>query len=431
MQDAHRSLETAAMAARPTRSAGGRSGQGFRTRLLLSFLLPLLLLGTVGFLLLDSAAGKHPQLDSKQTILLGFGAAFAVSVLLAVGLAVNIGDRVTRPVLRLLRLMDAGQLRVLMSAPRFPRSDIREIGALTERVRALVQQNLSGAEAMRDLEALSEEVSRILEAAGSGRLADPDYEGPHVTQALTRRLLAYLRERETALAGACEGLERLKNLLLADWRDQRERIEGISQRLQAQFVQANEAAVHASSVIKELGGAREAVARLEEAASVLRDMELSFEHWRKESDAFLEDAKRLVEEGEDYRDDAEAVVARLERLKEWGAWVQASLELLETSLRPGDDGLVSLEKVGTLARQVESSTSETAQVLGTLARDALDLKEGWVRLGDRLEAMMARTEEIAALQPGRSTTEGENRVEAKESEEEGSRAGGEASEVVW
>ncbi len=192
---------------------------GLRTRLLLTFLIPVVLLGVGGFLLLTLPQGETalPRPLSWASPVAIFAALFALGLLLAAALGLQAGDRVSRPIAWLLRAIDAGQVRLLHQRPVQPAD--WEIDLLARRVQVLLKQNLSGAHAMEELEALRSEMRALLDAAGAGHLDAGAWPRTRATHLLTRRLLDFLRMREESVRDAAEGLARLQGLLEQDWRE--------------------------------------------------------------------------------------------------------------------------------------------------------------------------------------------------------------------
>jgi hypothetical protein len=212
---------------------------GLRTRLLLSFLVPLLLLAAGGFLILGLAPPSGWLMPGEALVV--FAGLVLLMLLLATGLALNLGDRVAGPVAWLLRMMEGGRPRLVRPDP--PPASDWEIDALTGRVAVVLRQNLSGARAMEELETLRNEMGAILEAAAGDRF-DPDA-WPHgpTTHPLTRRLLDYFRQRRESLREAADGLARLQGLLEQDWREQTLAVDEIAKRSERSFLEQTEMAL--------------------------------------------------------------------------------------------------------------------------------------------------------------------------------------------
>ena len=117
------------------RRLGGRDHArhgSLRPRLLLAFSIPVVVLGAGGFWLLGQPAGSLPGVLAPVERGTLFFFLFLVSLLVAGGFALRLGDRVARPVAWLLRLVDAGPARQL-GGTAMPVADW-EIDALSRRV---------------------------------------------------------------------------------------------------------------------------------------------------------------------------------------------------------------------------------------------------------------------------------------------------------
>jgi hypothetical protein len=353
---------------------------GLRTRLLLSCLIPVLLLAAGGFLLLGVAPHSGWLLPGEALIV--FAGLVLLALLLATGLALNLGDRVAGPVAWLLRMMEGGQLRLVR--PMSPPASDWEIDALTGRVAVLLRQNLSGARAMQELDTLRSEMGAILEAAAQDGF-DPDaWRSGQTTHALTRRLLDYFRRRRESLREATDGLTRLQGLLEQDWREETQAVDEIAKRSERCFLEQTEMALELERIDKlarpvGVNGA----AGSDDGVQALIDLRVSLRRWRRELDALFDGGGS----------DAPATMHLRRRLREWDAWVDESLSLLEGSLAHAASG----NGLGRLAPRLERAArgaSKAGQEVGALSCEAAQLQRNWARLGERLRSLLARVGEV-------------------------------------
>jgi uncharacterized coiled-coil protein SlyX len=354
----------------PQRRSRPRPG-ALHTRLLLSFLAPVLLLAAGGSLLLARPAGRGFPSGGGLVIFAGFGLA---AVVLATALAVSLGDRLARPVSWLLRMMESGQLRLITQQP--PPAGNWEMDALLERVQVLLKQNLSGARAMEELETLRREMSALLEAAAASPL-DPDAWPPErAGHPLMRRLLDYFRRCRESQRDAADGLTRLQGLLEQDWREETLAVEEIAKRSERCFLEQTEMALELERIEKLARPGGGPAAPAEDPAQILQDLRTSLRRWRGELDGALEGSHPLRA-----------------RLQAWDAWVDESLRLLEGSSARGDSG----NGAGRLAPRLERaarSASKAGQEIGALSCEAAQLQRNWARLGERLRSLLARVGEV-------------------------------------
>ena len=112
----------------------------FRARLLLSFMVPVILLGLGAIVLLEAQRGETGlSVGMARGIVAGF---VLLAAIVAAALAIQTGDRLIQPVAWLLRAIDAGQIRSLSKLP--PPVADWEMGVLCNRVRVLLRQILTG-----------------------------------------------------------------------------------------------------------------------------------------------------------------------------------------------------------------------------------------------------------------------------------------------
>ena len=390
------------MAATGQRTLTPRRG-GLRTRLLLSCLAPVLLLGLGGVLLL-ATPGARGGTGASAWLLPGeawlvFAGFFLLAVVLATTLAVYMGDRIARPVAWLLRMMESGQLRLATQAP--PPAVDWEMGALTGRVQVLLKQNLSGARAMAELETLRSEMSAILETAHDGALDPTAWPAAQSTHPLTRRWLDFFRQREESLRDATDGLTRLQGLLEQDWREETLAVEEIAKRSERCFLEQTEMALELERIEKlarpagagvtnaspaAAPGAGATAIEVEDSAQVLADLRSSVQRWRRELEIALDGGPRPA------TDAAELAHIR-HRLREWDAWVDESLRLLGGALARSEAG----NGAGRLAPRLERAAraaSKSGQEIGALSCEAAQLQRNWARLGERLRSLLARVDEV-------------------------------------
>jgi hypothetical protein len=353
---------------------------GLRTRLLLSFLAPLLLLAAGGFLVLGLAPRSGWLMPGEALVV--FAGLVLLMLLLATGLALNLGDRVAGPVAWLLRMMEGGRPRLVRPDP--PPASDWEIDALTGRVAVVLRQNLSGARAMEELETLRNEMGAILEAAAGDRF-DPDA-WPHgpTTHPLTRRLLDYFRQRRESLREAADGLARLQGLLEQDWREQTLAVDEIAKRSERSFLEQTEMALELERIDKlaRPAGANGTGAG-EDTGQVLTDLRTSLRRWRRDLDALFDAGSG----------DAAAAMHLRRRLREWDAWVDESLSLLEGSLTQAAGGN-GLGRLGPRLERAAHGASKAGQEIGALSCEAAQMQRNWARLGERLRSLLARVDEM-------------------------------------
>jgi hypothetical protein len=370
-----------------------------RARLLISCLVPVLLLAAGGFLLLAGAGRQTEWLRPGEALVL-FAGCVLFALLLAAGLALNLGDRIARPVVWLLRMMESGQLRLMSQAP--PPASDREMDALTGRVQVLLRQNLSGARAMQELESLRGEIGAILEAAGAGRFDPAGWRTEQATHPLTRRLLDYYRQREESLHNAADDLTRLQGLIEQDWREETLVVEEIARRSERCFLEQTEMALELERLEKQVrpsgaNGIADGETAREETAQVLHDLRGSLQRWRRELEAALGSGAGTSD------------LADLPgRLRAWDAWVDESLSLFEGSLNTGGAG--NGNRLSPRLERAARAASKAGQEIGALSCEAAQLQRNWARLGERLRSLLARVGEVhpgsAAAPQGREDRDG-------------------------
>jgi len=414
------------------RGAAGRRG-ALRTRLLILFLTPVMLLGLAGLLLFPPAERGDPAGSGSASVPL-FPIFFLAALLLAAGFALHVGDRIARPVAWLLRWIDAGDASPPSPAGR-PAADW-ELELLGRKVEVLLKQNLSGARAVEELERLRGELAAILDAVAAGRAGGgnlcPD---PLPTHPLTRRLLDFFRNRTESQRDARDGLTRLQGLLEQDWREETLSVEEIAKRSERCFLEQTELAMELQRLARSAREGGEGDGRedgreysQENALTVLADLRLGIQRWREEAQAALE-AQTATEEGAGaaavalsapaappaapdrampaaFRPPSPAVAVPVMRTRfaEWTRWVDESLDLLEKSVDGGTES--SRGRVRRLVprlKQVAETASRAGQELGRLSREAAQLERTWQRLGERLRSLMARIGEVHASPEGPGT----------------------------
>lgn len=398
-----------------TGSARGARG-GLRARLLASFLLPVLLLGLGGLLLLGLPG---EPIGPRTTLRDGavFMGLLAVTVLLATGLAIHMGDRVARPVAWLLRLMDAGQIRLLSKGPT-PAADW-EIEDLSRRVQVLLLQNLAGAGAMEELDALRSEVTAVLDAAVVGKLDPQLWPRERATHPQTRRLLDFFRVRADSLRDATQGLARLEKLLEQDWRAETRTVREIAERSERCFLGQTEMALELERLERLVRPSPAELRARAEAAQTLADLRDSFARWRGEVEAALDGTGEPAGASEDPAGAAER--RRLAaRVRAWSAWVEESLALLGTSWSStGAVDDATQQRLSGGLEKVARSAADAGQQLGALSREAARLQQAWEPLGERLRSLLVRVAEVEAGPDGARSAEVRMTGEAAGSSEEG------------
>lgn len=364
-----------------------------RGRLLVSFTIPVLLLGVGAIVLLELVAGSEGmvglRLPVARAILAGF---ILLALLVAAALALQAGDRFTRPVAWLLRAIDAGQTRALSQLP--PPSADWEMGMLCNRVRVLLRQNLSGAKAVEELETLREEIGAVLRVAGTTRLDASRWLHEDATHELTRQLLAYFQEQNTRALQCSEGIDRLQVILEQDWRDETQAVEQLVRRAERAFLQQTQLAVEMERVERLFQVTQREVEHGSELDGLLADLRLGIERWRDEVAGHLGAAG--------YRNPGAATDATAEeaprnvgqRLRDWDAWVSESLRTLaETLNRSRAQREATARRVASGLERVADVVAGSGQEVGGLSQEVVQLQRAWGRLGERLRSLMARVDE--------------------------------------
>jgi len=364
-----------------------------RGRLLLSFTIPVLLLGVGAIVLLelvaggDDMAGLHPPV--ARAILGGF---ILLALLVAAALALQAGDRFTRPVAWLLRAIDAGQTRAFSQLP--PPTADWEMGMLCSRVRVLLRQNLSGAKAVEELETLREEIGAVLQVAGTTHLDAGRWPKEDATHELTRQLLAYFQEQNARARQCSEGIDRLQVILEQDWRDETQAVEQLVRRAERAFLQQTQLAVEMERVERLFQISKRELEHGSELESLLADLRLGIERWRNEVAGHLE-AAGYGQTGTG----AEATVAEArrsagQRLRDWDAWVSESLRILaETLNRSRAQRETTARRIAGGLERVADVVTGSGQEVGGLSQEVVQLQRAWGRLGERLRSLMARVDE--------------------------------------
>jgi hypothetical protein len=364
-----------------------------RGRLLVSFMIPVLLLGAGAVVLLElvAAGGDLAGLPMSiaRAILAGF---ILLALLVAAALALQAGDRLTRPVAWLLRAIDAGQVRVPSQSP--PPVADWEMGMLCNRVRVLLRQNLSGAKAMEELEALREEIGNVLRAAEGGRLDPSRWPREGSTHELTRQLLAYFEGQSERVRQSTEGIDRLQVILEQDWRDETQAVEGLVRRAERAFLQQTQLAVEMERVERLFQATKRELDHWSELKGLVDDLRLGIERWRREVAGHLDAAGYEAVGGspapaaQDGRRDVDP------RLRDWDAWVAESLRALAESLaRSRAQRETTVRRIAGGLERVADVVAGSGQEVGGLSQEVAQLQRAWGRLGERLRSLMARVDE--------------------------------------
>ncbi len=406
----------------------GRSS-GLRTRLLILFLIPVMLLGLVG--LLTQAAWRSDGDHGSSGVSVIFPLCFLAAILLATGLALHAGDRLARPIAWLLRAMDSGELSPPGSSER-PAADW-ELDLLSRKVQVLLKQNLSGARAVEELENLRSEMAAILEEAAAEGLEGRGWTAKGATHPLTRRLLEYFRSRAERIRDESDGLARLQGLLEQDWREETDVIREMAARSERCFLEQTEIAMELQRLARTgmhpdgLAGKseREGEPACEDPLTLLADLRLGIARWRIEAQEVLERALRATEKREEAAPASLPTTAPIassapmpptaassapmvapasgagtndgavdtvrDRFSEWAQWVDESIALLENSMAGDRDGDSQTARcLVPRLKRVSESASRAGQELGKLSREATQLERTWERLGERLRSLMVR-----------------------------------------
>ncbi len=363
---------------------------GFRGRLLISFMIPVLLLGVGAVVLLELVASDAGEsggmpIALARGILAGF---ILLALLTAAALGLQSGDRLTRPVAWLLRAIDAGQVRMLSQLP--PPTADWEMDMLCNRVRVLLRQNLSGAKALEELEALRSEVGAVLTAARNGSVDLDQWPEEQATHELTLRLLAHFRAERSRAHTSADGVSRLQGVLEQDWRDETQAMEELVKRAERAFLQQTQLAVETERVERLLHASRRAGGPWEEIATLLNDLSLGIGKWRHEVEQHLEEAGyRGPQESE-----ADAARSLSQRLEDWDAWVRESVAILEETVnkeRARYEG--GLQRVTTGMDRVTEVVAESGHEVSALSQEVVAHQRAWARLGERLRSLMVRVAE--------------------------------------
>ncbi len=382
-----------------------------RGRLLLSFTIPVLLLGAGAIVLLELVAGDDGmagmRLSVARAILAGF---LLLALLVASALALQAGDRFTRPVAWLLRAIDAGQTRALSQLP--PPAADWEMGMLCNRVRVLLRQNLSGAKAVEELETLREEIGAVLQAAVTVRPEASHWPREKATHELTRQLLAHFEEQRARARQCSEGVDRLQTILEQDWRDETQAVEQLVSRAERAFLQQTQLAIELERVERLLPVTKRELEHWSELEGLLADLRLGIERWRDEV------AGHLAAAGYDRPGagaDARVAGARRSlgpRLSDWDAWVGESLKTLDETLnRSRAQREASARRVTGALERVAAVVAGSGQEVGGLSQEIVQLQRAWGRLGERLRSLMVRVDEAHNGNGVPATTREEGREE--------------------
>jgi hypothetical protein len=356
--------------------------------LLLAFTIPVAVLGAAGLWLLWRPQGPLPgPLAAVEPATL-FLFLLLASLLVVTAFALRLGDRIARPVTWLLRLVDAGPSRQLSGAA-MPVADW-EIDALSRRVQILLKQNRAGVRAVEELETLRREIAGVLDAAHTGRLDTAAGATGATTHPLTRRLLDFFDVHAEGLREASDGLTRLQGLLEQDWREETLSVEEIARRSERCFLEQTELAMELQRLARGARSGQESGEAAEDPLALLADLRLGLERWRREVAGALH--------GGAHRAGSPAGTAEIgQRMREWGRWIDESLDLLDRSVTGGEGGgAQDLDRWLPRLRKVAETASQAGQEMGYLSREAAQLQRTWQRLGERLRSMMVRVGEVHA-----------------------------------
>ncbi len=363
-----------------------------RGRLLLCFAIPVLLLGVGAVVLFEVAAGGADlaglPLALTRAILAGL---ILIALLASAALALQTGDRFARPVAWMLRAIDAGQERALSQQP--PSTADWELGMLCERVRVLLRQNLSGAKAMEELEALREEIGAVLRAASDGHFEAGRWPREGATHALTRQLLAYFESRCERGRESSEGIDRLQAILEQDWRVETQAVEELVKRAERAFLQQTQLAVEMERLERLFQMIKRELDHGPELDALLADLRLGIERWRAEVAGHLAAAGYALPRGSP----AQAGAGQREvgdRLRDWDAWVGASLqEVGQAQGRARAQREIMVRRIAAGLERVTEVVTGSGQEVGGLSQEVMQLQRAWGRLGERLRSLMVRVEE--------------------------------------
>lgn len=321
-----------------------------------------------------------------------------LAVLVAAALALQAGDRFTRPVVWLLRALDTGQIRLLSQLP--PPAADWEMAALCDRVRVLLRQNLSGAKSVRELEAFRAEIESVLDSAEANKLALDQWSQKRSKDSLTRRLLGFFEAREERVREAAEGLARLQSLLEQDWREETLTIEQIVKKAESCFLQQTQLAVELERLERSLNTAPEQSSTWREAEGLLNDLRLGIESWRREIEEALSQSAVCVGQGALTGMAADqpgpsTTAHETDRLRNWNSWVQESLGMLETSLSNARKRVdCSGGRIAGGLEKLSAQVAGTSREVSALSREVARLQGAWARLGERLRTLMVRAGEV-------------------------------------
>ena len=371
---------------------------GFRARLLVAFMIPVVLLGSLFVLLTEhllAGASDFAALPTTAVRLIVMGGIF-LSLLLSIGLALHTGDRFTRPVGWLLRAINAGQVRMLSQLP--PPAADWELGVLCERVRVLIRQNLSGATAMEELESLRSEVTAVLDAVERGELPPDRWPAEGATHPLTRRLLDFFRTRGERVRASNESVNRLRGLLEQDWREETLAVDEIVRRAERSYLMQTEIGIELERLERMLNGAGQRRLAWDELLSLLEDLRLGIECWRAEVSALL------------------GSQGRSDRRVGWERWIEESHAMLSDHVSKVVAGrAATVDQVASTLSQLGTALSGSGQEAGAVSREAVQLRHAWGRLGERLRTLTVR---VGELQDGvcgtRSSPWEDSKVDASE-----------------
>jgi len=360
--------------------ATGQS-RGLRSRLFFSFSVPIAVLGLGTAILFEVILSRQAQgvpLSSLH-VYLGIAGLLFLAVLLVAIYALHVGDHVIRPIAWLLRTIDAGQITLLSKVPPPPAD--QEIEALCGRVQVLLRQNLSGAKAMRKLDALQNEIGAVLDAVESNTLIPDKWPRDGSTEGLTRRLLRSILAQSVHQHESTSGIIRLQGLLEQDWREETLAVEEIVKRTERCFLIQTQILVELECLeglvdsAPEVGEAKIPLWR--EASDLIGDLRLGIEKWHGEVSDHLSESKNSHPR------------------RNWEGWIQESLGILSSLiLSAAQGGESTLPQVARKLEKVAGLISGSGQEFRSLSREASQLLRAWNRLSERMRTLLARVEEM-------------------------------------
>ncbi len=360
--------------------APGQS-RGLRSRLFCSFLVPVFVFGLGAFILFEVILYREAQGAplSPLRIYLVLTGLLLLAVFLVALFALYTGDNIIRPVAWLLRTIDDGPPpSASKTSP--PPAD-REIDAVCGRVQVLLRQNLSGAKAMRKLDALQNEIGAVLDAVDSNTLIPDKWPRDGSTQELTRRLLGSMLTKSAHQQESTAGVMQLQGLLEQDWREETLVVKEIARRTEQCFMLQTQILIELDNLEKIVSDLSETgnseIPTWREAADLVNDLQLGFGKWHEEVNSHLQ----------------ETSIKRSGR--NWEAWIQESIGILSSlvlSAEPDDEAPHS--RIAGKLDEVTGMISNWGREGGSLSQEAKQLLRAWNRLSERMRTLLVRVEEI-------------------------------------